>query len=203
MAFNGCVCTSAAGTAGAGISDLMHAGQFTTVWTHTVHLTVLNTHTLVNSELSISQVSAGWWRYDETAGSVCCVLPHRCIWCRAHWGGSRSVLLNTPDLAENTLWGQRDHTSKPDPIQTQSSQEHKRTSFPEPRCLFIRHAQLISIELEVRYFDTRYTMLLFDCHIYALWYLHSTPERIHDSTMAHIHYNITMPRFFVNVLLLP
>lgn len=125
--FNGCVCTSAAGTAGAGISDLMHAGQFRTVWTHTVHLTVLK-----HTHISISQISAGWNGWF----CVLCVLPYRCIWYRAHWGGSSSVLLNTPDLAENTLWGQRDHMSKPDLIQTQSSQKHKLTSFPEPRCLF-------------------------------------------------------------------
>lgn len=45
----GCICTSAAGTAGAEISDLIHAGQFSALRTYTAHLTILK-HTFVNAE---------------------------------------------------------------------------------------------------------------------------------------------------------
>lgn len=123
------VCTSAAGTAGAGISDLMHAGQFSTMRTYTAHLTILK-HTFVNTEpfyqSNLLLESAGCWGWDAN-GWICvlCVLPHRCSSSRVQCGGSSSVLLHTPDLVEHILWGQRNHRSNSDQVQTQSSQEHR------------------------------------------------------------------------------
>lgn len=45
----GCISTSAAGTAGTEISDLMYAGQFSALRTYTAHLTTLK-YTFVNTE---------------------------------------------------------------------------------------------------------------------------------------------------------